>query len=153
VLGSNVVSTGYVTLRISVNEGYSCGWSWIHAGCEAIGRIEGQKCWQTQKTDLTCIGCWASSGYSVQGCAQLEQKLRQCMDAPVRLMLFGHNNHISDLYSVIQTRRRTTSTTISRECTQRSKDPTNGIKETALSNRELYIICIPFRTPICSRYQ
>lgn len=29
------------------------------------------------------LGCWASSGYSVQGCAQFEQKLRQCMDAPV----------------------------------------------------------------------
>ncbi|EFQ93331.1 hypothetical protein PTT_09326 [Pyrenophora teres f. teres 0-1] len=28
------------------------------------------------------LGCWASSGYSVQGCALLEQKLRQCMDAP-----------------------------------------------------------------------
>ena len=29
------------------------------------------------------LGCWASSGYSVQGCAQLEQALRECMDAPV----------------------------------------------------------------------
>jgi hypothetical protein len=29
------------------------------------------------------LGCWASSGYSVQGCAQLEQTLRECMDAPV----------------------------------------------------------------------
>jgi hypothetical protein len=29
------------------------------------------------------LGCWASSGYSVQGCAQFEQKLRQCMDSPV----------------------------------------------------------------------
>jgi hypothetical protein len=29
-------------------------------------------------------GCWASSGYSMQACALLEQKLRQCMDAPVR---------------------------------------------------------------------
>ncbi|KAF2642838.1 mitochondrial ribosomal protein 10 [Massarina eburnea CBS 473.64] len=28
------------------------------------------------------LGCWASSGYSAQGCAQLEAKLRQCMDAP-----------------------------------------------------------------------
>jgi hypothetical protein len=32
-------------------------------------------------------GCWASSGYSVQGCAQLEQALRECMDAPVSRML------------------------------------------------------------------
>jgi hypothetical protein len=29
------------------------------------------------------IGCWASSGYNVQGCAALEQQLRACMDAPV----------------------------------------------------------------------
>ncbi|KAL6702912.1 40S ribosomal protein mrp10 [Coniothyrium glycines] len=28
------------------------------------------------------LGCWASSGYSIQGCALLEQKLRQCMDTP-----------------------------------------------------------------------
>jgi hypothetical protein len=35
------------------------------------------------KADKLFAGCWASSGYSVQGCAQLEQKLRQCMDAPV----------------------------------------------------------------------
>ena len=34
---------------------------------------------------MSSAGCWASSGYSVQGCAQLEQKLRQCMDAPVCL--------------------------------------------------------------------
>ncbi|KAF2089732.1 mitochondrial 37S ribosomal protein YmS-T, partial [Saccharata proteae CBS 121410] len=27
-------------------------------------------------------GCWASSGYSVQGCSALEQQLRACMDAP-----------------------------------------------------------------------
>lgn len=29
------------------------------------------------------IGCWASSGYTAQGCAQLEQSLRACMDARV----------------------------------------------------------------------
>lgn len=28
--------------------------------------------------------CWASSGYSAQGCVALEQSLRACMDAPVR---------------------------------------------------------------------
>lgn len=37
------------------------------------------KRWANKST----TGCWASSGYSVQGCAQLEQKLRQCMDQPV----------------------------------------------------------------------
>lgn len=30
------------------------------------------------------IDCWASSGYSVEGCASLETALRTCMDAPVR---------------------------------------------------------------------
>jgi hypothetical protein len=38
---------------------------------------------ESDKANKRLLGCWASSGYSVQGCAQLEQKLRQCMDAPV----------------------------------------------------------------------
>lgn len=29
------------------------------------------------------LGCWASSGYSVTGCAELEKSLRECMDVPV----------------------------------------------------------------------
>lgn len=29
------------------------------------------------------LGCWASSGYSVTGCAELEKSLRECMDIPV----------------------------------------------------------------------
>lgn len=41
-------------------------------------------------------GCWASSGYTAQGCAALEQQLRACMDAPVcfgRLILtYAHSN-------------------------------------------------------------
>lgn len=32
--------------------------------------------------------CWASSGYSAQGCVALEQSLRACMDAPVRFSIF-----------------------------------------------------------------
>ncbi|BDD59455.1 hypothetical protein MAP00_004662 [Monascus purpureus] len=28
------------------------------------------------------LSCWASSGYTAEGCAALEQQLRQCMDAP-----------------------------------------------------------------------
>ncbi|RAH49043.1 mitochondrial 37S ribosomal protein mS37 [Aspergillus aculeatinus CBS 121060] len=28
------------------------------------------------------LSCWASAGGSVEGCAALEQQLRQCMDAP-----------------------------------------------------------------------
>ena len=32
------------------------------------------------------LACWASSGYGMQGCASVEQQLRSCMDAPVRLI-------------------------------------------------------------------
>ena len=28
------------------------------------------------------IACWASAGYNTAGCAQVEQALRNCMDAP-----------------------------------------------------------------------
>lgn len=28
------------------------------------------------------LNCWASSGYSAEGCLALEQQLRNCMDAP-----------------------------------------------------------------------
>ncbi|KAF2874527.1 mitochondrial 37S ribosomal protein YmS-T [Massariosphaeria phaeospora] len=48
-------------------------------------------------------GCWASSGYSVQGCAQFEQKLRQCMDTP-RAPDQKKNNinyHLSRMYPKI----------------------------------------------------
>lgn len=34
------------------------------------------------------LGCWASSGYSVTGCAELEKSLRECMDVPVCLPSF-----------------------------------------------------------------
>ncbi len=34
-------------------------------------------------TTLATAGCWASQGYSAQGCAMLEQSLRACMDARV----------------------------------------------------------------------
>ncbi|KAF2493250.1 hypothetical protein BU16DRAFT_465031 [Lophium mytilinum] len=50
------------------------------------------------------LGCWASSGYSVQGCAQLEQKLRACMDAPRPAK--GKDNminyHLSRMYPKIK---------------------------------------------------
>ncbi|KAE8352950.1 hypothetical protein BDV28DRAFT_118437 [Aspergillus coremiiformis] len=29
----------------------------------------------------TMLSCWASTGYTVAGCADVEQQLRQCMDA------------------------------------------------------------------------
>ncbi|KAK5130017.1 hypothetical protein LTR08_002533 [Meristemomyces frigidus] len=34
------------------------------------------------------LGCWASQGYTAQGCAVLEQSLRACMDARVRVRLY-----------------------------------------------------------------
>ncbi|OJJ47758.1 hypothetical protein ASPZODRAFT_29592, partial [Penicilliopsis zonata CBS 506.65] len=30
----------------------------------------------------TVLNCWASSNYSVEGCAAFEEQLRQCMDSP-----------------------------------------------------------------------
>ncbi|EAT86208.1 37S ribosomal protein mrp10 [Parastagonospora nodorum] len=50
------------------------------------------------------LGCWASSGYSVQGCAQLEQKLRQCMDAPrdTNVKKNNINYHLSRMYPKIK---------------------------------------------------
>lgn len=36
--------------------------------------------------DILYTGCWASSGNAATGCQQLEQSLRACMDAPVRLL-------------------------------------------------------------------
>ncbi|RMZ74555.1 37S ribosomal MRP10 mitochondrial [Pyrenophora seminiperda CCB06] len=49
------------------------------------------------------LGCWASSGYSVQGCALLEQKLRQCMDAPrnPNQKKNNINYHLSRMYPKI----------------------------------------------------
>ncbi|OCL00348.1 mitochondrial 37S ribosomal protein mS37 [Cenococcum geophilum 1.58] len=49
------------------------------------------------------LGCWASSGYSVQGCAQLEQKLRACMDAPRPTTQKKNtiNYHLSRMYPKI----------------------------------------------------
>ncbi|KAF2228803.1 mitochondrial ribosomal protein 10 [Viridothelium virens] len=46
------------------------------------------------------LGCWASSGYSAQGCAQLEQQLRACMDArkPDQQKKNNINYHLSRLY-------------------------------------------------------
>jgi len=70
MLRSNVISTGYVK-RLEYIEGRR------NAMWNAMGKP--RRIWADMAT-----GCWASSGYSVQGCAQLEQKLRQCMDAPVR---------------------------------------------------------------------
>ncbi|KAL1297312.1 hypothetical protein AAFC00_004863 [Neodothiora populina] len=49
------------------------------------------------------LGCWASSGYSAQGCAALEQQLRACMDAPKAQSNKKStiNYHLSRLYPQI----------------------------------------------------
>ncbi|OCK80370.1 mitochondrial ribosomal protein 10 [Lepidopterella palustris CBS 459.81] len=49
------------------------------------------------------LGCWASSGYSVQGCAQVEQQLRACMDAPRPTTQKKNtiNYHLSRMYPKI----------------------------------------------------
>lgn len=109
-------------------------------GCASDGGDGRQEYWQMRRANSLHAGCWASSGYSVQGCAQLEQKLRQCMDAPVGLATYTIQ-HIAHLASATRTRRRTTSTITSRGCIPRSKDPTSGIDDCRLTARALYIIC------------
>ncbi|KAK8215309.1 40S ribosomal protein mrp10 [Zalaria obscura] len=49
------------------------------------------------------LGCWASSGYTTQGCAALEQQLRACMDAPrpKQQKKSTINYHLSRLYPQI----------------------------------------------------
>nr|OQO23226.1 hypothetical protein B0A51_10411 [Rachicladosporium sp. CCFEE 5018] len=50
------------------------------------------------------LGCWASQGYTTQGCAALEQSLRVCMDArkPQQAMKNPINTHLSRLYPQIK---------------------------------------------------
>ncbi|GAB1731455.1 hypothetical protein KC367_g1531 [Hortaea werneckii] len=49
------------------------------------------------------LGCWASQGYSAQGCAMLEQQLRACMDArkPQETKKSNINYHLSRFYPQI----------------------------------------------------
>ena len=51
---------------------------------------------QEEGTMLTLdkTGCWASSGHTAQGCAALEQALRECMAVNVRK---NYYNPIKDL--------------------------------------------------------
>ncbi|KAK7515300.1 hypothetical protein IWX49DRAFT_591447 [Phyllosticta citricarpa] len=46
------------------------------------------------------LGCWASHGYNVAGCAQVEAQLRMCMDAPVPKVAKTNNinYHLSRMY-------------------------------------------------------
>jgi hypothetical protein len=94
--------------------------------CFGVSRRGINQLWLT-----SYAGCWASSGYSVQGCAQLEQKLRQCMDAPVRLQaLTNCFVNLTTLSSAIRTRRKTISITTSPECIRRSSGLTSGTSPT-----------------------
>ncbi|KAF2860669.1 hypothetical protein K470DRAFT_216657 [Piedraia hortae CBS 480.64] len=49
------------------------------------------------------LGCWASQGYSTQGCAMLEQQLRRCMDTKrlVQQKKSRINHHLSRFYPMI----------------------------------------------------
>ncbi|KAF8542268.1 mitochondrial 37S ribosomal protein YmS-T [Trichophaea hybrida] len=46
------------------------------------------------------LGCWASSGYSIEGCGKLEEALRMCMDnkKPVQQQKNTINYHLSRFY-------------------------------------------------------
>lgn len=88
-------------------------------------------------------GCWASSGYSVQGCAQLEQKLRLCMDAPVCLPPDHLDAVVLTPRSETQTRRRTTSTTTCRGCTPKLLGLTSETRLSCLLSRNC-TPCIPY---------
>ncbi|RPA90062.1 hypothetical protein L873DRAFT_1821765 [Choiromyces venosus 120613-1] len=35
------------------------------------------------------LGCWASQGFTPEGCGRIEEQLRSCMDAKVRHILFN----------------------------------------------------------------
>ena len=75
------------------------------------------------------VGCWASSGYSAQGCAALEQQLRTCMDAPVRLhpfhLLQVHIRLTNHCRNRNKTRRAPSITTF-QDYTHRSSALTSG---------------------------
>ncbi|KAF1984223.1 mitochondrial ribosomal protein 10 [Aulographum hederae CBS 113979] len=49
------------------------------------------------------LGCWASSGFSITGCAQLEQALRLCMDQKRNTSTQKNNinYHLSRMYPKI----------------------------------------------------
>lgn len=77
---------------------------------------------------LTTIpGCWASSGYTTQGCAALEQQLRACMDAPVRPCQESIQSTSTNPPDRKQRRtRRAPSTTTFRDYTPKLLDLTSG---------------------------
>jgi hypothetical protein len=44
------------------------------------------------------LGCWASSGYGIEGCGKLEEALRSCMDNQVQTPLRANcgTNEVAD---------------------------------------------------------
>jgi hypothetical protein len=144
VPGNNVVGFGCVkffALRVGRGGCEQHAGHWLRHNPRRAGNAT---LWETREADA-CTGCWASSGYSVQGCAQLEQKLRQCMDAPVSSASPTNILHLSDPSSALQPKRRTTSITTSRGCIPRSRDLTSGINHILLVDRTLYIISFLWR--------
>lgn len=105
-------------------------------------------------------GCWASAGYSAQGCAALEQQLRTCMDAPVRIHPFfrattytqapicrhqGTFNMLRLSRRKHNKTRRAPSTTTSRDCTRKSWVLTNESEPSTNTVHSFYqhIACYP----------
>lgn len=79
---------------------------------------------------IPTTGCWASSGYTTQGCAALEQQLRACMDAPVRFAI-STNQPSPQLTLTLSSRkhnktRRAPSTTTFRDYIPRLSALTRG---------------------------
>jgi len=76
--------------------------------------------------------CWASSGYSVQGCSALETALRACMDTPVSSTCRDTSDMGMEWKANVcdsrgrRTSRRTPLTTIYRECIRRLLDRGRG---------------------------
>lgn len=113
MFGCDVISIRWVIIQVSMQE-----W-WLCSPRQAARSPAVATATPSVNANLHSTGCWASSGYSVQGCAQLEQKLRQCMDAPVSPTHHNTNYNVSDISSATRTKRRTRSITTSRECTPR----------------------------------
>ena len=91
---------------------------------------------------IAMIGCWASSGASVGGCADLEQQLRACMDTPVCHFSFyldkkmrwsssegNERRQANGMCSGRQQQRRTPSIIILRACIPSLGDHIKGSKE------------------------
>jgi hypothetical protein len=78
------------------------------------------------------LGCWASQGYTAQGCAALEQQLRVCMDAKVSPGLLGGysecGRHLTS-YRKRKRRRRAISIINYRDSIRRLRVRTRGSEQ------------------------